>query len=246
MSRLDLFSFAAASPSAPVSGSAGGSASGAGASALPVNASPELIAVTRLRSLLDKLSDRDYEFALSLVSQWQLTGRLSDKQWPWVGKLADKAEGKTPAAPARQTVGDLAAVIAMFDRAAAGRGRSPAVVLAMPGGGSTMQIRINVAGEGARVPGSLNVCEDVNTWGMDMRRPWFGRIHRDGTFEASTRTPGPAGLVDLLKAFASDPLKVAAESGYMTKRCCFCNLKLKEPKSVERGYGPVCARKFVG
>lgn len=47
--------------------------------------------VGRLRRSLASLSDRDQAFAGSLIEQWDRTGRLSDKQWPYVDALCERA-----------------------------------------------------------------------------------------------------------------------------------------------------------
>src|SRR5882672_1585721 len=70
-------------------------------------------------------------------------------------------------APARaaQNVGDLSRIIAMFDRARQHL-RFPAVVLD--------GLRVNVAGQRAREPGSLTITSPEK--GADGRRAWLGRV----------------------------------------------------------------------
>ena len=49
-------------------------------------------------------SQRDLDFALSLLRQHASKGRLSNKQWYWVGKLAEKAMMAAPPTFAMQVL----------------------------------------------------------------------------------------------------------------------------------------------
>jgi len=54
----------------------------------------EIEAVDALDAVIENLPERDREFASSLVSQYRSRGRLSDRQWPHVHRLA--AKGQNP------------------------------------------------------------------------------------------------------------------------------------------------------
>ena len=195
--------------------------------------------IETLRAVLPQLAERDRSFANSLLSQYGRKGDLSPKQWPFVASLAAKATlGDKP----RETeaIGDLSGVIALFDKAGASGLKRPAIVLHVEGVGS---IKISVASENAKVPGSLNV---VNKDEFDKydRPLWYGRILKDGNFEKSPRATSPAALLSQLKAFAERPAEVAAEHGRLTGRCCFCDRAPKDERSTEVGYGPHCAAKW--
>ena len=43
---------------------------------------------------------------------------------------------------------------------------------------------------------------------------------------------------------ANDPLTAAIQYGKVSGRCSCCGVKLDNPKSIERGIGPICATKF--
>lgn len=190
--------------------------------------------IERLRAALPQLSARDASFASSLIEQFTRKGRLSDQQWPWVEKLANKPNEPKPE---RVEVGDLAAVTAFFDNARK-RLKAPAVVVTVPDVG---EVRLSVASSRARVPGSLNVAMNNN------RDIWYGRVHTDGTFEPCRKYPTPPTLIPALKSFAADPATVAAQFGKNTGRCCFCDTPLgegRDKRSVEVGYGPTCAKNF--
>ena len=48
-------------------------------------------------------------------------------------------------------------------------------------------------------------------------------------------------VVDTLNQLLEDPTQVTCTE---RSRCCFCQRPLKDPKSVERGFGPDCGRAF--
>jgi hypothetical protein len=191
-----------------------------------------------LQAVLQQLPIKDREFASSLIHSVTNQRRApSEKQTYWLGKLFERAT--CPAeAPERQTaaVGDMSGINAMFERIGKTPLKRPAIVLRVE---SVGDVRLNVAGAGAQVPGSLNVV------GVDGGE-WFGRITKAGVFEKSFKHTSPADLVMTLRDFARDPLEVAAKHGALTGKCCFCNHGLKDPKSTARGYGPVCAKAWVG
>jgi len=142
---------------------------------------------------------------------------------------------KATAVRATAQVGNLSGVLALFEKAKQHL-KYPAIVMSVPAAGS-LAIRINVAGEQARVPGSLNVTNFEKP--TEGRRQWFGRIHRSGEFERTDAATD--AIVDRLVAFAADPAGVAAEHGRLTGRCCFCNQALTDERSTAVGYGSTCA-----
>lgn len=195
--------------------------------------------IQALEAALPKLSGRDKEFAASLVAQFARKGSLSDKQLPWVDKLVARAE---QGAPEAVQVGDMTGIKALFDRASKHL-KFPAIVLHVAEIGQS--VRINVAGERARFPGSLNVTTVDK--GADDRRGWFGRIQRDGRYECSQAiegTPEASAIAAQLVRFAANPAEVAAEHGRLTGHCCFCNLALTDERSTAVGYGKTCAKNF--
>lgn len=202
------------------------------------------LAIANLRAVLPMLKNGDANFATSLITQYDRKGNLSPKQWPHVLKLVEKAHKPQGDDRRREDVGDLSRIIELFDRAKQHL-KNPAIVLAVPEIGADFLLRINVAGDRARVPGSLNVCSGEKISSPGEQRDWYGRILRDGVFEISNRTSIPTKpLVDRLREFSCDPIKVASEHGKLTGRCCFCNRALADERSTAQGYGPICADRF--
>ena len=185
-------------------------------------------ALLNLSKAMDKLDASSKEFAGSLLKQARKR-ELSEKQWFWVNKLIDRAN--TPKAEEAQ-VGDLSAIMAMFTHAK-GKLKWPKVHLQMNGA----EYRFNIAGSTAKVPGSLTVLRATK---------YAGRILQDGTFQPSMaldRDEGRAVAWDL-RALAMDPVKAASTHGHQTGNCCFCRRFLTDKRSVDVGYGPVCADNF--
>ena len=188
------------------------------------------LALTTLKDALaaDTVPAKDKEFVSSLVTQSQARG-LSEKQWYWVTKLAMGIAGVQPV-----KVADFSAVYAMFAKAQEHL-KSPKVHLALPSG---FGIKLYVASARSRVPNVLNIVDESGY-------AWFGRVHPDGRWEQGTGRPDLIAEVEAtLRRLAEDPEAVAAEHGKLTGACCFCNRSLKDDRSTDVGYGPVCARNF--
>jgi hypothetical protein len=165
------------------------------------------------------------------------------KVWRVPENVADRAKSLVPAqqAPAqKQEVGNFSGIKALFDVAAKNK-KFPAVILSVPALGG-YPIRISVAGDRAREPGSLTVCSAERSY--DGERTWIGRISRDGTFQPARTLRNGEQIVLRLREFSADPAGVAAADGKLTCRCCFCNKPLETKESVAVGYGPVCAGNF--
>lgn len=47
-----------------------------------------------------------------------------------------------------------------------------------------------------------------------------------------------------LKQLEQNPVEFLAKCSKDMNRCCYCGLPLDDPRSVEMGYGPVCARRW--
>ena len=141
----------------------------------------------------------------------------------------------TAATAPAETVGELSGIMRLFERAKRHL-KFPAIVLSVPALGD-FPIRVHVAGERAKEPGSVTVLAAERDGTGE--RAWLGRISLDGTFRAA-RNAGPE-ILARLRDFAARPAEVAAEHGRLTGRCCFCNRALEDERSTAVGYGPVCA-----
>jgi hypothetical protein len=79
---------------------------------------------------------------------------------------------------------------------------------------------------------------DGGPWGDNK---WFGRIEGSQFHAARAATPEVTGLLTSLSA---DPTSVIAGYGRLTGACALCGRDLTDQASVDRGVGPVCAKKF--
>jgi hypothetical protein len=186
---------------------------------------------------LPLLPAKDQGFAASLIAQHGKKG-LSPKQWYWVNKLAQNAT--QPVAPVATTqVGDTSAIVALLAHAKQHL-KFPAILIRV----EDHDLRLNVAGKMAKMPGSINVLGTEKQ--SDGMRPWYGRITIEGEYQPSRKfdTTTQTAIASALIALANDPAKAASEYGQMTGVCCFCGKSLTDERSTSVGYGPICAKHF--
>lgn len=195
---------------------------------------PRIAALAEAR---DQLSARDQGFANSLIGQFERDRRLSEKQWYWVGEMARRATAPKEPVPEKPNVGSLQGVVQLLERARQHL-KHPAVLVRVQG----RDMRLNIAGEQSRAPDSIN----VTTPGSFHDRTWFGRIDREGNFEASRRESHETttAIVAALRALAEDPAKAASEYGRMTGICAFCGTPLTDERSTAVGYGKICSQHY--
>lgn len=192
--------------------------------------------IPTLRANLDKLPVKDIDFARSLLATAERCAQrgwsLSQKQTHWLAVMAERAENPAATAPA-VTIGDMTGLIAIF-RTAQAHLKRPAITTESPVG----LLKLSLAGERARHPGSINVAEK----GRFGQATFYGRIMPDGTWQGRGGT-APV-LLTYLKAFAENPAAMAAQHGHLTGSCCFCSRDLTDARSVAVGYGPICAANY--
>ena len=191
--------------------------------------------INRLRDNLDNLSPRDRAFAESLLA----ARSLSPKQMFWVNKLGERATGVKPPVTSIE-VGGISKIVELIDRAKRHL-QFPTIVMS----GDKHACRVSVAGQRARVPGSITVTSAEKD-APDGRRTWYGRITPEGNFEPTNRLQAEdvTALANLLSEFAKDPAGVASRYGRLHGHCCFCRLPLKDERSTVVGYGRTCADHF--
>ena len=184
-----------------------------------------------MRSGLDKLAPSDRDFAQSLLASASGRG-LSEKQTAWAHRLARKLTSKPV------VIGEMAGLIALLDRAQTNLKRPRLLSRA-----GSVDIRITIAGPASRTPGALMV---TDAKAGDIGRAFYGRISRDGVFEAGKDLDPDLEpfLLNALRSIATDPQGAAMRFGRVTGACCFCALPLQNAASVSAGYGPICAEKW--
>lgn len=168
------------------------------------------------------------DFPTSLIEQYERRGDLSEKQWPWVEKLAAQ---RAPAQLASSTA--MTTIVAAFDKAQQ-KLKRPALLI--NAGGVTL--RLNRAGPKSKYQGTIN----VTSKGSFDERTWYGRVNLDGAFQPSRDCTD--AVIDALHAFAKDPVGTARAYGRLTGHCCFCARELNDKRSTTAGYGPICADRW--
>jgi hypothetical protein len=197
---------------------------------------------TRLVQACRVLTGTNLEKAQSLLEFLRRRGSLSPAQDNFARSLCDRAKpASAPVSNEREKValGNFAAMIALFDKAAAkksAKAYAPKVRLMC----EDTKIELTVAGQTAMRPGTINVA----TAGGRDNNVWFGRILRDGNFEVNPRVQLPAALKNTLGEFARNPLDSMVTYGRLTGTCSICARQLVDPVSIDRGIGPVCAAKL--
>jgi hypothetical protein len=181
------------------------------------------------------------DFAQSLCSQFDRHGRLSDKQWHWVIKLAGEAEVRAaratePVATAEK-LGNFADMVKLFSVASDNGLKFPKVQLEADADQPVVLAR---CGNGSKYPGAIRVTNGAGYNSPDNQ--YYGMINQQGSWLPG-RDANPA-VVNILRAFAADPAGVAAAYGIRTGNCCFCRRELSDERSTSVGYGPICADKY--
>jgi len=199
-------------------------------------------------SLSNRFTKINNEWAVCVVSPTPTTGDTVDVQLAsgqpkpvQLGRLISQQPGynvfaTAPTPRVTAAIGDLSGILRLFATAKEHL-KFPAIVMAV---GLDQPVRISLAGEKAKQPGSLTVTSGHRD--EETGRAYFGRVTLDGQLDA--RREAPVGLAAAIQAFAKDPAGVAAEHGRLTGRCCFCNQALQDERSTAVGYGQTCAKHF--
>jgi hypothetical protein len=195
--------------------------------------SSNLSPVEQLRAVVPQLSAGDAAFASDMLKFYDKNARLSDRQFFWVDKLIKRA---TAPAPTTQTLAvSVARVFELFATARAQGLKYPKIRLQAPDGGPVVFAQ---SGAKSKFEGQVQVT-DGQRFGSNR---YFGRIDKDGVLYEGRDLD--ADVRELITNLAADPEGVASIHGHRTGECCFCRTALTDARSVEVGFGPVCAKKF--
>ena len=202
-------------------------------------------------------------FARDLVSAAG-RGRLSPNQRVWVHALAmdtlpvsrptlgnQNTEGfrtVIPATPTATTRPNFAGIVTLFENARA-KARAKKQT------GANLKIRLSIDGHGIAIKPAPNNgrntgCLYVTDNGDHDNKTYFGKIDSEGNFSPSYRDctrEQIETITKLLTRFNAEPATFAAQYGKVTNQCCFCGRLLTDDKagrSVEVGYGPICADNY--
>ena len=143
-----------------------------------------------------------------------------------------KANRVTRTVPQLDAAG-LTRIFAMFQTAAAGRLKRPAIRLA----DENIRLHLTLAGSLSKNAGGIYVKA-----GSSYDANYYGKITPQGKWLGVRQTP--AAVEPLLMAFAANPEEIAKKYGKLTGCCSFCGRRLTDVCSTAAGFGPVCAEKF--
>lgn len=166
-----------------------------------------------------------FEFANSLLTQFTRKGYLSDAQIAAAQRCVDKFN----AAVSRRENAPEASLKPLedaFNHALSLGARRAAMVVG--------NLRFSLAGAQSANPGAIYAKERDS--GL-----YLGKFAQGRFFRARDCSDAHQ---DLLLDIAKDPLTKAIEHGRMTGECALCARELTDPESIDRGIGPVCAKKF--
>lgn len=184
---------------------------------------------TEAVACLRELADNGHKFAGDLIFKLNKYGSFTTSQLAWVHKLANEHRFGKPTLPKVDL--NLSPIVALFD-GVAGTLKAPKIVFDF----EDHPVTLYVAGQRSKYVGCVYVTDGVKGG------KWFGRIHRDGRFEASQHCHET--IIGFLKLFAADPAKLAADYGKSQGRCCFCRRTLTDERSLAVGYGPDCSSRY--
>lgn len=186
--------------------------------------------IEALKAALPTIEDGRKEFAHSLIGQFESKGKLSDKQWYWVVKLAE--------APVEPVTVELAqsfsGVIDLFNTGSK-KLKYPTIILQTP---SKREMILTRAADYSKNPGYVYVkLDDVG---------YAGKVSPTGKFFPTDALTASLmqEVTELLGQLAADPAGTAAAYGKLVGNCCFCAKALDNPKSLAVGYGPTCAKNY--
>lgn len=190
------------------------------------------------------IQQHETEFPRSLLTQAFGKRGLSEKQWAWVEKLADRFEKALTAEPAEAIrFPQLAASFLSAGKAV----KFPKLYLRTAGG---QEVVISRCGNQSRTPGWLSI-SDGGPYGANV---YFGRISPEG--EAELRDAVTADVRATLDAFNADPAAEAQVQRDRTRqidedgnvifagRCMCCGTELTDDVSIALGVGPTCGKRW--
>lgn len=166
------------------------------------------------------------KFAANLVQAHLKYGDLTEKQQAAARSMQEKVEARGEReADADLSSGNLDQIFKIFTKAIESGLKRPALRID--------DIKVSLAPAGGKNAGHLYVKLDDDYQGkIDPDGKWFAIRDADAT------------IGERLEEIAADPLAAAVFHGKRTGNCACCGRELTDPKSVERGIGPICADKW--
>ena len=180
--------------------------------------------------LTQKLGPSSNNFAQSLCQ----ARNPSSKQMYWVEKLiADATSGPQPAllsgnqGPAMVNY-EISKIMDMFNHAKQHL-KKPKITLL---GNDGHKFRFTL-----RADQNCIWVYDATAYGIT-----YARLELNGDIYLRRHGHNVKAELDaIIREFAADPQGTAIKHGKLTGNCCFCSLPLSDPRSLNAGYGEICA-----
>jgi hypothetical protein len=188
--------------------------------------------IATLKSVFNKLGDRDRDFAGSLIEGFDRYGRVSEKQLYWVNVLIQRANGVKPMASTE--IVSVVEIKNLFAKASKSLKRMKIRLKTT----FNQNVVFTIAGERSKYAGQVMIT-DGGPFGDNK---YFGKIDMEGNLLKTNQCDD--NVLSLIKEFANDPAETAGKYGRLTGNCCFCMRGLEDERSVSVGYGPVCANHY--
>lgn len=171
-----------------------------------------------------QLSERDQEFAMSLLEQYSRSYTLSLKQWHWVYTLNERVIGIEP------LYGDFDAVHVMF-RLAGESLKKPKIRLVSH---ANRFVQLNFD------PETRNLKIFVDGWqGHGVRK--FAGVIEGNVIKPYDLDRCSEDVKLIIQEFALDPQGVSKAMALKLGCCLYCGSRLSDDESKAKGYGPICA-----
>lgn len=181
-------------------------------------------------NLLEIQSNKS-DFVQSLCNQFFNSGKLSEKQWYWVEKIATEIlEEQESEKPEPVVVADIQGVLLTASHYL----KYPKVWLGTKSGKS---FRLSLASGQSKYSSQVMIKESG-----DYESTYYGRIDLDGNLVPSRYMTEE--MIEALVSFNKNPVETATEFGKKTGNCCFCHKPLTDEKSTTVGYGATCAKHY--
>lgn len=175
--------------------------------------------------LLKTLGEKS-EFCANMVVGIDRFGGLTPRQLEVCERIM--ADERAKQTGANKLAGDLTPLADMF-RHAKQHLKYPKLTVQVDGKPYTFSL----AGDASKNPG----CIYVKRHGI-----YLGKVTPNGEFVQS-RDAQPQDR-EAVNQFSTNPAQVAGAHGKLTSNCCFCSKALTDERSLEVGYGKICAAHF--
>lgn len=188
------------------------------------------------REAAEYLKRNRSEFARSLLASYNAYSLKGDGVY-WFHRLAldealkEEQRRSSRPEPSQESSVRSDRIREIFDFAKSHK-KFPKVELRTASGGVVV---LKLAGPRSKYAGCILVTDDA---GYPHNR-FFGLIDAHGFWKPGR--DAESSVTGLLEAFDADPAGVAKVQGQSYSRCCFCGLELTDQRSLDAGYGPICA-----